>query len=216
MGGRSSRPARRVVRRVNPCCSSRNHWRSLSNRNRRQASRYRSIANSKSNQIRGLNRSISNKNGTISFLRNRLRRVASETAAERRRRLRAEQREGDIRTKYIILKKTSLDSGSAKKKAKEVFSMLENQLISKYKLIKTQQNLMSNQNSILGEGEKQSEDKTEEMVKKQAQLHTKKRKMHYDENEYRGVDYVFKIFKLILILLAALVIFFIYKKNLSN
>ena len=215
MGGRVSRP-RRVVRRTNPCCSSRNHWRSLSNRNRRQASRYRSIANSKSNQINRLNRTISNKNGTITFLRNRLRRVGAETEQEKRRRRRAESEEGNMRAKYIMLKKTTLDSEGSKKKAKEVFSMLENQLISKYQLIKTQQNLMNNQNTILGEGEKQSENKGEEMIKKKAQLHTKKRKMHYDETEYRSVDYVFKIFRLILVLLAALVIFFIYKKNLSN
>jgi len=216
MGGRSSRPARRVVRRVNPCCSSRDHWRSLSNRNRSRANRYQAISNEKDRRIRGLNRSISNKNGTISFLRNRLRRVAAETAAERRRRMRAEDREGKIRTKYIILKKTSLDSGSAKKKAKEVFSMLENQLISKYQLIKTQQNLMNNQNTILGKNEKQSEKNREEMIRKKDQLHTKRRKMLYDENEYRGIDYVFRLFKLFLILLAILVIFFIYKKNLSN
>lgn len=215
MGGRVSRP-RRVVRRVNPCCSSRDHYRSLSNRNRSQANRYRAIANSKSNQIYRLRRDNSNKQGTINFLRNRLRRVASEINREKQRRQRAEQEESKIRVKYIILKKTSLDSGSAKKKAKEVFSMLENQLISKYKLIKTQQDLMNKQNSILGSSEKESEKNREQMLKKKAQLHTRKRKMLYDEKEFRGVDYIFRLFKVFLFLLAVLVIFFIYKKNLSN
>ena len=215
MGGRVSRP-RRVVRRSNPCCSSRNHYRRLANRNRYQANRYRDIANSRYRQIYRLRRSNTNKQGTINFLRNRLRRIGSETERERRRRMRAEELEGQMRAKYYILKKTTLDNEGSKKKAKEVFSMLENQLISKYKLIKTQQDLMNKQNSILGSGEKESEKNREELLKKKALLHTKKRKMLYDEKEYRGVDYIFRLFRVFLFLLAILVIFLIYKKNLSN
>ena len=135
MGGRVSRPRRRVVRRSNPCCSSRNHYRSLANRNRYQANRYRAIANSKSNQINRLRRDNTNKQGTINFLNNRLRRIGAEAERERRRRMTAERLEGEMRAKYHILKKTTLDNEGSKKKAKEVFAMLENQLISKYKYL---------------------------------------------------------------------------------
>jgi hypothetical protein len=216
MGNRSSRPRRRSRPRPNPCCSSRNHYRRLSNSHRHQSNRNRELANRYSRTIRQLQNKIRNQKGTVNFYRNRVNRFQRElnNAARNRRKLEADM--GKITAKFYLLKKTTLDNSSSKKKAKEVFSMLENQLLSKYKLIKTQQNLMNKQNSILSREKELSEKNMVGSGKKAAALHTSKRQLHYDEKEYGKLNYMYKIFKLILVLISALVIFFIYKKNLSN
>jgi len=119
----------------------------------------------------------------------------------------------DLQTNYRQLKKTSVNPGKLKEKAKEVFGLLENQYIDRLDRIKTQQNLMNKQTSLINAREDTIEKQKKALDDQNDKLHTRSRLLIYDERDDRVKRLVETGLKYFTMLLIILIVALLFMKN---
>lgn len=99
----------------------------------------------------------------------------------------------------------------SKQNAKSLFTALSNQYISKLSHLETQQNLLSKQNNILNMKQDTINDQKTTLNRQNSNLFTKRRVIVYDENDDRSYRKYIEFLKILMLIFASVIIYFLYK-----
>ncbi len=121
-----------------------------------------------------------------------------------------EQKFNDLQISYNELKEVSANASSVKDKAVEIFRLLENQYIDRLDRIKTQQNLLSKQTSLINAREDTIEKQKKALEEQNDKIHTNSRVLLYDEQDDRTRLLIQRALQYTAFILLILIIF--YKK----